>query len=222
MCVTAEIPQDLPNNIQISLQTRGLKSTPKSPCWAMEKLKLTGGPAVAPMTLTFVLKHQCQWWSPCICDLCISCEGGSRQLGDATATWLRAKHEARASQMGFRSATCFSWLCCWLWRENLCHPSAVNVIIIWTISAPSLHAWAMCINSFFVNKSLLPPPIYCLLSIELSHEKSDKPSLSPHMTACFPEDWCVPLLHLEDAVLKDLTVFLSSFGLQRCFPWDVI
>lgn len=54
MCVTTAIPQDLQNNTQISLQTSGLKSTPKSPCRAVEKLTLPGGPVAAPMALLSV------------------------------------------------------------------------------------------------------------------------------------------------------------------------
>lgn len=161
MCVTAEIPQDVQNTFRFLFKLEAWKAPQNLPAelwesWNSVALQLhvwpwhlctsidVSGRLSVFVTFVFLVKEEA---------------GSTWQLGDATATWLRAKHEAHVSQMGFRSATCFSWLCCWLWRENLCHPSAVNVMIIWAISAPSLHAWAMCINSFFVNKSLLPPPM---------------------------------------------------------------
>lgn len=85
---------------------------------------------------------------------------------------------------------------------------------------PSLHAQAMFINSSFVASPRSCLRYTAFFALELSHEVPDKPSRYPRMSACFPEYWGVPLSHLEDADLKDLPAFQSSFAFQSCRPWD--
>lgn len=77
-------------------------------------------------------------------------------------------------------------------------------------------SWAVFLNVFLHSLSLLPPPLYCLSALELHHELLICLGLSPDKSTCFPEYWDELLLFLEDAVLKDLRAFLSSFTHQSC------
>ena len=77
------------------------------------------------------------------------------------------------------------------------------------------------VSKFFLcSLSLFPPPICCLFMLELHHGFPVQPNQSPSMPACLPKYEDGPFLCLEDALVKDLPAFLSSFTRQRCLPGD--
>lgn len=67
---------------------------------------------------------------------------------------------------------------------------------------------------------LLPAPICCLFVLECHHGFPVQPDLSPSMPACLPEYEDGPFLCLDNALIKDLPAFLSSFTHQSYLSWD--
>lgn len=76
----------------------------------------------------------------------------------------------------------------------------------------------MCPGNIYLfllyNLFLLASPLCCLFALELWYEFPAYPTLI--CLICFLEYWDRIFLCLQDAVLKDLSAFLSYFAFQNC------